>query len=166
MSALCRRSFHVLGFVALSLLALSAYGQDCAQVCDPYSSGCDDYCQDCLWYTMDGCGQWVDASCGEGPFGGGRPCIPSNCTPNWVETSRVTEGTYDGRSLWGCTHHVVQEVTRVDYNQCNTYSGFWTQVTCEDNIDDYKNGCCYPSCCEGTGELGTQLECNGVHSCS
>src|SRR5689334_1501098 len=165
MSALCRRSF-VLAVFALTLLTFSAYGQDCSQVCDPYSSSCDEYCEECTWFTIDGCGAWVGVTCGEGRFHQTRPCIPDTCTPNWIETSRVTQGTYDGRSLNGCTHHVVQEVTREDDNQCNTHSAFWTQVTCEDNIDDYKNGCCYPSCCEGTGENNTQLECNGVHSCS
>ena len=164
MSTLCRRSLFVLTFAAMTLLASSALAQqDCQDVCDPYFSGCNDYCERCLWFTVDGCGAYQASTCG-GRFGN-LPCIPDNCTPDWDETSRVNVGTYDGNSWSGCTHHRVDEVTMEDQNQCNTNSNYWSYTYCHDYIDSSKNGCCYPSCCSGYGDNGVPLSCNGVHSC-
>lgn len=164
MSRSCRSFLFVFTFAVLTFAGSSAYAQsDCDEVCDPYFSYCSDYCDRCLWYTVDGCGEYTASTCG-GRFGYG-PCLDDNCTPNWVETSRVNVGTYDGRSLNGCTHHRVDEVTITDYNQCNVNSNYWSYTYCSDYIDDTKDGCCYLSCCEGYGENGTLLECNGVHSC-
>lgn len=161
MSSLCRRSLLVFTFAALTFLASSAYAQyDCADVCDPYFSYCSDYCQRCLWYTVDGCGQYVDSTCEST-----GACLSDNCSPNWQETSRVNVGTYDGRSLNGCNHHRVDEVVMTDQNSCNINANYRSYEYCHNYIDDYKNGCCYPSCCEGYGENGTLLECNGVHGC-
>ena len=162
MSNSCRRSFLVFTFAALTFFAFSASAQqDCSQACDPYLSYCSDYCDRCVWYTIDGCGQWRSSTCGDN-----GPCLQDGCTPNWVETSRITQGTYDGRSLNRCNHHLVQKVTLTDQNACNVNASYRSYWYCDDVIDDWKNGCCYLSCCEGTGENGTQLECNGVHSCS
>jgi len=168
MSSLCRRSLYVFSFVVLSFLASSALAQsDCDQVCDPYHSYCDEPCDRCQWYMPDGyCGSYVSSTCGGGLFGGGGgPCIPPTCTPDWEETNRVNKGTYDGNSWSGCTHHRVDEVTMTDNNQCNTSSYYWSYTYCTDYIDSSKNGCCWPSCCSGYGDNGVQLSCNGVHTC-
>lgn len=162
MSNLYRRSLLVFTFAALTFLAPSAFAQDCDD-CDPYNSYCSDYCDRCVWYTMDGCGAYTASTCG-GPFGGGA-CLEDNCTPNWVESSRVNEGTYDGNSWSGCTHHRVDEVTVTDLNECNRSSYYWSYTYCDDYIDSSKNGCCWPSCCSGYGDNGVPLSCNGIHSC-
>jgi hypothetical protein len=160
----CRRSvllfFLVLASLGLASTASADY--DCMNVCDPISSPCDQYCEICMEFSYEGCIWWVGSSCGDSSSG----CIPTNCTPSWYESNRVNQGTYDGRSLNHCNHHVVDKVTLTDSNHCNTNSSYWSYWYCDDYIDDYKNGCCYPSCCEGTGELNTQLECDGGHSCS
>ena len=161
MSNLWRRSLLVFSFAAAMLFASAASAQQECNQCDPWNSYCSDPCAVCIQFGMDGCVLYDWSTCGE-EWGA---CLDDYCSPDWEETSRTNIGTYDGRSLWGCNHHVVQQVTRVDQNQCNTNPTYETLVTCEDIIDDYKNGCCYPSCCEGTGELGTQLECDGDHSC-
>ncbi|HYI08026.1 MAG TPA: hypothetical protein VEK57_03040 [Thermoanaerobaculia bacterium] len=162
MSSLCRRTLFIVSFAVLMVAASAAYGQDCGTVCDPYSSACDQYCEVCWMWDYEGCIQWQGSTCGATAAG----CVDPYCTPNWQEVSRVTQGTYDGRSLWGCNHHVVQSVEVEDQNECNTNSAYNSYSYCDDWIDDYKDGCCYPSCCEGIGENNTQLECNGIHSCS
>jgi hypothetical protein len=163
-SALYRKSLLILAFGIAMSGASAAYGQgwDCANVCDPYNSSCDQYCEVCWMWDQDGCIAWNSSDCGSSSAG----CIPSNCTPSWSETSRITQGTYDGRSFSHCNHHVVDKVTMTDGNNCNTNSAYRSYWYCDDWVDDYKNNCCYPSCCEGTGENNTQLECNGVHYCS
>jgi hypothetical protein len=148
----------------LLAFATIASAQDCATYCDPYFSSCSDYCQRCTREGIDGCIEWADSSCA-GRFGNG-PCIPDSCTPNWQETSRVTQGTYDGVSWNSCNHHLVQWVTLVDQNSCNQNSNYYTYHYCDDVIDDWKNGGFYPSCCNGYGENGTYLTCNGYHSCT
>lgn len=160
MSKLCRSSLYVFSFLVIAAFASTANGE-CWNECNPYFSSCDQYCDVCIQQGIDGCIDWAPSTCGQSSGG----CIPSNCTPDWDEVSRVTHGTYDGRSLWGCNHHVVQWVTLTDNNECNVNSYFYTYSFCDNVIDDYKNGCCYPSCCEGVGELNTQLECDGDHTC-
>ena len=163
MSNLYRRSLLVLTFAALAFLAPSAFAQDCDE-CDPYTSYCSDYCDRCVYYTIDGCGAWTPSTCG-GQWGGGA-CLEDNCTPSWSETGRVNVGTYDGNSWSGCTHHRVDEVTMTDANQCNRSSYYWSYTWCQDWIDSSKNGCCWPSCCSGYGDNGVgPLSCNGIHSC-
>ncbi|HYI08028.1 MAG TPA: hypothetical protein VEK57_03050 [Thermoanaerobaculia bacterium] len=161
MSKPWRRSLLVFSFVIVAVFASAAYGQEC-NTCDPWYSYCGDYCDVCIQYGMDGCVQWQGSTCGAQS----GACLDDYCTPNWVEQSRVTQGTYDGRSLWGCNHHLVQWVVTIDTNECNIASYFHTRSYCDDVIDDYKNGCCYPSCCEGYGELNTLLQCDGEHSCT
>src|ERR1043165_7588812 len=145
----------VCSLVAILALATTAAAQDCSEVCDPYFSGCSDYCQRCVWFTYDGCGQYEDSSCG-GDFGTG-PCIPDNCTPNWQETSRVTQGSYDGVSWNSCNHHLVQWVTLVDQNACNQIESYQTYHYCDDVIDDWKNRGVYSSPRKRQRENGTSL---------
>ena len=154
----------VFSLVAVLAFATAASAQDCETSCNPYFSGCSDYCQRCTQQGIDGCVEWADSSCA-GRFGNG-PCIPDNCTPNWQETSRVTQGTYDGRSINSCTHHVVQWVTQVDQNACNQVASYQTYHYCDDVIDSWKNSGVYPSCCEGYGDNGVYLTCDGHHSCT
>jgi hypothetical protein len=156
--------FFVCSLVAVLAFAATASAQDCSTSCDPYFSGCSDPCQRCLWYTYDGCGEYEDSTCGNGsPY---AACIPDNCTPNWQEQSRVTQGTYDGRSINSCTHHLVQWVTTVDQNACNQVAYYRTYHYCDDVIDSWKNSGVYPSCCEGYGDNGVYLTCDGNHSCT
>ena len=164
MSNSCRRTLFVFTFVALTFVASSAFAQfDCAD-CDPYSNYCSDPCDRCVWYTVDGCGQWASSTCG-GPFGG-APCLEDDCTPSWYESGRTNIGTYDGNSYNSCTHHRVDEVTLTDANQCNTSSIYWTQTFCQDWIDSWKNSGYFPDCCSGYGDNGVgPLSCNGWHHC-
>jgi hypothetical protein len=162
MSIFTRRSLFLVFSIAGALLIAAPALAECANECNPYFSFCSQYCDVCTHQGIDGCDAWEPSTCGD-EMG---PCLVDTCTPNWSETGRVTQGTYDGRSLNHCNHHLVQWVTLTDANQCNRNSSFYTYSYCDDVIDDYKNGCCYPSCCEGYGELNTQLECDGEHSCS
>lgn len=164
MSKSCRRTLLIFTFAALTFLGTSAYAQqDCSQ-CDPYHSYCSEPCDRCVWFTIDGCGQWESSTCG-GNWGS-APCLRDNCTPNWQETGRVNRGTYDGNSWSGCTHHRVDSVTMTDQNSCNQNSSYYSYTFCQDWIDSTKNGCCWPSCCSGYGDNGVgPLSCNGQHSC-
>jgi hypothetical protein len=161
-----RRSLFVLSSVILLMFALDAAAQMCDE-CDPYNSGCSDVCYRCRGFTPDGgCLNYVASTCGG--FGN-DDCIPDNCTPNWVETSRVTQGTYDGNSWNSCTHHSVQWVTLVDQNSCNTNENLWTQHYCDNVIDGTKSGGFYPSCCDGydgNGNPDPLFTCDGNHSCT
>jgi hypothetical protein len=160
-----KRCLFLLAVVASLMLGVSLSAQTYCDECDPYNNYCSDSCLKCSWYTVDGCGAYVESTCG------GRfqvNCLADNCTPNWVETSRVTQGTYDGNSWNGCNHHTVQWVTLQDYNHCNTNDDYWTQSFCENNIDGHKDGF-YPDCCNGYGPNGVPdplYTCDGNHYCT
>jgi len=164
-----RRSlFFFLPVAALLMFAAGASAQDCSD-CDPYSSHCSDYCQKCTHQGIDGCTSWTASTCGA-EFGGGIPgyCLQDGCTPSWSETSRVTQGTYEGSSWNECNHHSVQWVTLTDAHSCNESSAYWTQSYCDDVIDGTKDGF-YPDCCDGydgNGNPNSLFTCNGYHSCT
>lgn len=162
MSIFTRRSLFLVFSIAGAFLLAAPALAECSNECNPYTSFCGQYCDVCVHQGIDGCDGWEPSTCGE-ELGA---CLSDTCTPSWSETGRVTQGTYDGRSLYHCNHHLVQWVTVTDGNHCNVNSNFYSYSYCDDVIDDYKNGCCYPSCCEGYGELNTLLECDGEHSCS
>jgi hypothetical protein len=149
----------------LIMFAFSAAAQMCDE-CDPYNSGCSDVCYRCRGFNPDGsCLNYVASTCGGV---GNHDCIPDNCTPSWSETSRVTQGTYDGNSWNGCTHHSVQWVTLTDGNHCNTNESLQTQSYCDNVIDGSKSGF-YPDCCDGYdgyGNPNSLFTCNGYHSCT
>jgi hypothetical protein len=162
-----RRFLLLLTAAALLLFAFGAAAQElCSDVCDPYTSGCSDPCFRCRGFNPDGsCLNYVETTCG-GP--NNANCIPDGCTPSWSETSRVTQGTYDGNNWNECSHHSVQWVTLYDSHQCNTNSNFWTQHYCDDVIDGHKSGFS-PDCCDGydgNGNLNPLFTCNGYHSCT
>jgi len=164
MSDSCRRSlFFALSFAAIMMFAAVAFAE-CDTECNQYYSYCSQECDVCTHQGIDGCDGWRSSTCGD-EMGA---CLQDNCTPNWVETARTNYGTYDGRSLTQCTHHSVDLVTQVDYNDCNVNSSFWTHTFCSDYIDGHKYGCCYPSCCSGyNADYPYQaLSCDGNHSCS
>jgi len=161
MSDSCRRSlFFLFSFLAIMIFSVTAFAE-CDTECDPYSSYCSQYCAVCTHYTMDGCDRWRDSSCGN-ELGA---CLQDNCTPNWVVTSSATRGTYDGRSFSHCNHHVVSWKTAQDYNYCNINTAYQTHSYCSDDIDDWRNVCCYPPCCDRWGDNGTYMTCDGNHSC-
>jgi len=162
MSDSYRRSLFVLLSLAVMTMFATAAAADCYSECDPYTSSCSQSCDVCVIFSYDGCDQWESSTCGEHSAG----CIADNCTPSWTETARTNVGTYDGNSFSSCTHHKVDSVTLTDGNHCNTNSSYYSYTYCDDYIDDYKNNCCFPSCCSGYGELGHYLTCNGYHSCS
>ena len=60
----CRSSL-LLAFAILAMLsfAAAASAQDCDQ-CDPYTSHCNDYCDRCTHYGIDGCTTSVADTCG------------------------------------------------------------------------------------------------------
>lgn len=163
MSLLCRRSLFILvSLAAMAMFAAVAHA-DCFSECNPYFSSCDQSCEVCIEFTQDlGCAQWEESTCGDHLDG----CIPSNCTPSWYESARTNVGTYDGNSFSSCTHHKVDSVTRTDANNCNTNSAYRSYTYCDDYIDDWRNTCCFPSCCNHWGDNGTYMTCNGYHSCS
>src|SRR5262245_41889652 len=110
MSVSCRRTLPFLfSFAAILVFSVAAFA-DCDTDCDPYGSYCTQVCQVCTHYTQDGCDRWRNSTCGDESVA----CLQSGCTPNWVEQSRVTQGSYDGRSFTSCTHHLVQWVTTND----------------------------------------------------
>lgn len=164
-----RRSLFILAAMMLMAFALTVSAQDCSE-CDPYSNHCSDPCEKCAWYTLDGCGGYTESTCGAVGSGGthGR-CLADECEPNWTETSRVTQGTYDGNSWNSCTHHSVQWVTLTDTNQCNVNSTYWTQHYCDNVIDGTRSGGWYPSCCDQLNDddqYDPLFTCDGNHYCT
>ena len=112
----------------------------------------------CIQFNQDGCQEYAESSCGE-------PCM--QCTPNYVEVSREVRGTYGNGSMFSCSHHKVEWVTRYDTNHCNTNSSYWYVSTCEDSLDGGKSGW-FPDCCNGYGPGGvpdSTYTCNHQHSC-
>jgi hypothetical protein len=163
-----RRSLFLLSASILLLFAFSASAQIECSECSPYDNHCSDPCMKCQWYTMDGCGSYTETTCGAIGSGGthGR-CLDDECEPSWSETSRVTQGTYDGNSWNGCNHHSVQWVTVTDANHCNLDDDYWSYSYCDNVIDGHKDGW-YPDCCNGYGPYGLDplYTCNGYHSCT
>jgi len=162
-----RRSLFLLSTATLLLFAFSASAQIECTECDPYSNLCSDPCLKCTFYTQDGCGGYTETTCGATGSGGthGR-CL--TCEPSWSETSRVTQGTYDGNSWSSCDHHSLQWVTLTDSNHCNVNSDYWTQSYCDNVIDGHKYGW-FPDCCDGYGPGGNPdplYTCNDYHSCT
>jgi len=157
---LSRSSLSLLLALPLAVLfASGAAAQTCNQ-CTPYSD-CDESCTRCRGFTQDGCLNEIESTCGE--FGGA--CM--QCAPSYVETSRQVRGTYGNGSMFSCSHHKVESVTRHDNNQCNTNSTYWDVTTCEDTIDGGKSGW-FPDCCNGYGPNGvpdSTYTCNHQHSC-
>jgi hypothetical protein len=150
--------------MALLMFAFGASAQQPCSACDPYNSSCSQTCLICDVYGYDGCESWEESTCGNNSV-----CIPDNCTPSWSETSRVTQGTYDGNGWFSCTHHSVQWVTVTDANQCNTDEDYQVQHYCDDVIDGSKSGTFNPSCCDGTdgnGNPSSLFTCDGYHSCT
>jgi hypothetical protein len=163
MSGSCRRTlFILLSLAAMTTFATAAFAQDCDTYCNPYFTYCSDSCDKCIHQGIDGCDGWTSSTCGDER----GACLADNCTPNWSETYRSNVGTYDGVSFSHCNHHKVDSVTLTDSNHCNVNEYYYSYSYCDDYIDDYKNNCCYPSCCSGYGENGHYLTCNGYHSCS
>lgn len=154
-------SRSVLPFVlTLSLAFLLPAGaraqMDCSQ-CSPFDP-CGQYCQRCVLFGLDGCLEWEGSECSS-------PCM--ECTPNYVEIFRELRGTYGNGSVFSCSHHRVEWVTRYDLNECNTSSYYWEVSTCEDTVDGGKSGF-HPDCCNGYGPGGVPnslYTCNHQHSC-
>jgi hypothetical protein len=167
MSNLFRRSLLILfSTAALLMFAAAASAQDCDS-CDPYSSHCNDYCDRCTHYGVDGCTSWSATTCGDDRVLGGN-CLANGCTPNFQETARTTQGTYGNGEAASCTHHKVDWVTLTDQNGCNLNSYWWVNHACEDSIDGSKSGI-FPDCCDGYGQSGlpdSLFTCNGYHSCT
>lgn len=161
-----RRSLFILSALMLLTFAVSASAQMDCNECDPYNSYCSEPCMFCRIEGYDGCQSYIESTCA-GRFGG-NACLQDDCTPAWTETSRVTQGTYDGNSWNSCTHHSVQWVTVHDYNECNTVEAYQTQSYCDNVIDGSKSGF-YPDCCDGydgNGNPDPLFTCNGYHSCT
>jgi len=139
---------------------------DCGQ-CTPYSS-CDESCTICngIDYPDGSCSRPETTTCGDAG-GSTNGCMQSSCTPNLVETARDPRGTYGNGSMFSCSHHRVDWVTKHDYNQCNTNSYYWDVSSCEDSLDGGKSGW-FPDCCDGYGPggvLDSTYTCNSQHSC-
>ncbi len=164
-----RRSLFIFAAAIVMMVGLTARAQEYCTECDPYSNHCSDTCLKCTFFTQDGCGGYTESTCGAVGSGGihGR-CLADDCDPSWSETSRVTQGTYDGNNWNSCTHHSVQWVTLTDGNHCNTNSDYWTQSYC-DNVPDGSKSGFFPDCCDGydgNGNPNSLFTCNGYHSCT
>jgi hypothetical protein len=147
--------------VAIVLGAVLFTGDAAAQIacndCDPWSTPCSTACWYCVRPGIDECQEYGESTCGQS-----GPCIQDNCTPNWVVTSVVNQGTYGVGYSWYCEHHTVDKVTESDTNQCSTSSIGWTKVTCEDDVDGYKYAFpSWPDCCDGS----PGFSCNHYHHC-
>lgn len=163
----CRRSLFVaFSFMAILAFAAAASAQDC-DTCDPYTSHCSDYCDRCTHYGIDGCTSSVPSTCGA-EQNLGEACLANNCTPDWTETSRVTQGTYGAASPSACNHHAMQWVTLTDENHCNGSEYWWTQSYCDNVIDGQRTGGWYPDCCDGYDGYGPNplFTCDDHHSCT
>ena len=158
MREISRATFPFLLALTLALLfAPGAQAQmDCNQ-CSPFDA-CGQTCQRCVMFSQDGCAQYEESECS-------GPCM--ECAPNWVETGREVRGTYGNGSMFSCSHHKVEWVTRYDLNECNTSSYYWEVSTCEDTLDGGKSGW-FPDCCNGYGPNGqpnSTYTCNHQHNC-
>jgi hypothetical protein len=156
--------------LSLPLFFLSVAGvqaqMDCGQ-CTPYSN-CEESCVYCngIEYIDGGCSRYEYTTCGDaGGYVYG--CMQSSCTPSLTEVSRELRGTYGNGSMFSCSHHRVEWVTKYDSNQCNTNSSYWYVSSCEDSLDGGKSGW-FPDCCNGYGPGGTldsTYTCNHQHNC-
>lgn len=148
------------------LFALGAEAQGTCSECDPYASSCDQPCTRCRGFRVDGgCITEIESTCGA--FAASA-CIPDGCTPNFVEVARENRGTYGNGSMFSCSHHAVDWVTREDTNHCNNNSNYWTISTCEDYLDLPGKEGWFPDCCNGYapgGAYDPRYTCNHYHSC-
>ena len=160
--------------VALLLVAGSAHAQMYCDECDPYSSYCSDACYRCTQPGPDPgtCRNTPTlTTCGDSRILGGN-CLQSGCTPNFVDTSRVVQGTYANNYYLYCDHHKVEWVTQQDANHCNENSYWWTRYDCQDSQDGYKiliSNVATTDCCDGSGPDGVPdplYTCNHYHSCT
>ncbi len=158
-----RQQLILRAIFASALLAVtsSGYAQINCAFCDQVNGSCDQSCYRCDFDYPDGSCPPQEThymTCGD--LGGG--CIPSNCSPYWVDTSRELRGTYGVGYGVGCEHHRVEWVGHSDANRCNTNSSFWTTYSCDDSVDGWKTGVganccdCYPT---------NDFCCNNYHSC-
>lgn len=160
-----KRSLGIFVFLLLLLAAPAVMAQQDCSSCTPQqdcSTECG-YCADMIDH-IDTCSDYEYTTCGER----GAACNQTNCTPDWVETSRVTQGTYGEGYYFFCEHHSVEWVTQVDYNACNTNSYYNTNHYCHDETDGYKFGS-GSDCCDGEGPVGVynaNFLCNHYHSCT
>lgn len=162
------RVLLIAGFVlGVPFFTGTAEAQMYCNQCEPTSTSCDTECAYCdtLYPNNEWCApeEYHVTTCGD--FGAG--CL--NCSPNWVETSRVNQGTYGDSNTWQCSHHRVDRVTETDVNHCSTQSWAWTRVTCDDYVDGQKFYFpTWPDCCDGQGPDGSpnsDFTCNDYHSC-
>lgn len=157
MAKKCRSSLlYALSILAIMMFTAVAGAQECDTYCNPATSGCDETCDVCTHQGIDGCDGWRSSTCGEETYG----CIPSNCTPSWYESSRVTQGTYGNGNWNSCSHHSMQWVGVTDSHSCNVNSSLYTYHYCEDHLDGGKSGW-FPDCCDGN-----PWTCNSYHSCT
>ena len=142
------------------LFTPSAEAQTCDQ-CTPFSN-CSDSCTVCRREGVDGCVLTAASTCGNES----GACM--QCTPAFVEVSREVRGTYGNGSMFSCSHHKVEWVTRHDNNQCNTDPAYWNVSTCEDTLDLPGKEGWFPDCCDGYapgGAADSRYTCNHVHNC-
>jgi hypothetical protein len=144
-----------------TFIAAPATAQISCYECDAQSTACSTPCWWCqIDYPDNYCPQqyYNETTCGD--YGAG--CMQDNCTPNWVVTSRVNQGTYGDGDFWACSHHKVDKVTETDTNHCSTASWGWTRVWCDDYVDGQKFAWpSWPDCCDGS----PGFSCNHYHHC-
>jgi hypothetical protein len=88
MPSSCCSRFMVPAFavlIALLFFAPAVQAEECSTACQAWSS-CDQPCEYCMIFSMDGCAQYESTTCG-GPFGG-------QCGGCGVSSTRTVTQTY------------------------------------------------------------------------
>ena len=160
-----KRSLGIFVFLLLLLAAPAVMAQQDCSACTPQqdcSTSCT-YCADEILH-IDTCDTYAYTTCGDR----GNACNKTNCTPDFVETSRVVQGTYGAGYYFYCEHHKMEWVTQVDVNACNTNSYYNYNHYCHDEMDGWKVGS-GSDCCDEQGPPGTYNSgfiCNHYHECT
>lgn len=112
--------------LALFFLAPGAQAEDCDTACMPWSS-CDQPCERCRIYSMDGCAQYDSTTCG-GLFGGGQ------CGGCGVSSTRTVKQTYrHGPQDNGATYCIGREYWygSTNWSQYQRYTDETVTITYE-----------------------------------
>ena len=153
---LSRRIVIVASFVLLFLgwTSQDAQAQLCADICNPYTSACNQPCEGCMFDYQDGyCPQQYSYQTDCGSWSGA--CVAEGCTPNWVKQNEYQIGAWS--SCWWpyCNYYHSFNIDECDSNSCNINSNYHCRIRCENRKKGYwagtTNAC---GCCTVFSNLG------------
>ena len=104
--------------IGLFVFAPSAQAQECSTSCTIYSS-CNDYCEVCMIFSMDGCAGWQGSTCGES----GPGCDGCGVTGSRTVTERYKYGPEDGGA-----YHCIGRQYWYGYTNRSQYQRYTTEV--------------------------------------